>query len=88
MEVRVTTGEVWEGLLHSLKPEGGVGIVLYYAKKKDDAKNKSTRPIRILLIPPENFVQLTAKEVSFDSKITGKEKFRFSHRRIRHRHRN
>lgn len=72
MEVGVKTGDVFEGLLHTVCTEKGLGVVLKMARKKDPTLNPkekivhTTRPIEVLIIHPNDLVQIHAKDVSFE----------------------
>lgn len=73
VEVQVRSGELFEGILHTVSTEkgSGIGVVLRMARKKEVAvKGKAvthtTRPVDTLVIHPADFGQLYAKDVSFD----------------------
>lgn len=70
VEVQVKSGDIFEGVLHTANTEKGIGIILKMARKKDPKADKKevsvTRPIPSFIIYPSDFVQLYAKDVSFE----------------------
>lgn len=68
VEVQVKNGERYEGVLHTVTTTEGLGVVLKMARKKTQKVEEviTTKPIETLLILPTDFVQIAAKDVSFD----------------------
>jgi hypothetical protein len=64
VQVQVKSGIVYEGIFHTACPDKGFGVVLKMAKRKD--ASVITHPTPTLIIPPKDFVQLIAKDVTFD----------------------
>lgn len=62
--MQVKNGAIYEGIFHTANTDKGMGIILKMAKKKDAAI--TTPPIHTLVIQPKDFVQLIAKDVTFD----------------------
>lgn len=72
VEVQVKSGEVFEGYFHTATTERGYGVVLKFAHKKEASGETATskRPTETFIIYPQDFVQLTAKEVTFEAHTT------------------
>lgn len=65
--VQVKSGASYEGIFHTATTEKGFGVVLKMARKKEAGSAILSAPVATIIIQPKDFVQLTAKEVSFDS---------------------
>jgi hypothetical protein len=71
VQVQVKSGEVYEGIFHTACTEKGFGVVLKMARKKDSLQTPTptvftTTPVNTLIVQPKDFVQLIAKDVTFD----------------------
>jgi small nuclear ribonucleoprotein (snRNP)-like protein len=68
VELQVRTGEMYEGILHAVSTDKGLGCVIKMAHKKDlKDKKELSKPIPTFIVLPQDLVQIYAKEVSFDN---------------------
>ena len=65
--MQVRTGEIYEGILHGVSTEKGLGCVIKMASKRDKEKKETSKPIPTFIVLPQDLVQIYAKEVSFEN---------------------
>lgn len=65
------SGEVYEGVFHTINCERGLSVILKMARKKNPNFNPedvvTSRPMETFIVHSPDLVQIYAKDVSFDS---------------------